>query len=198
MILPEAVLLPHGIMPLCIFEPRYRAMLAWALEHDRMFCVAQMKPGISNAVKDDQFFHTAGLGLISASVTQPDGRSHLVLHGMARVRFEGFVRKRPFRIARIREIATVEGDAAEAGALTEEVHQLCKGLRLHGVKLPTVFGEMLRKIANAGTLADTVGASLITDMAARQLLLEEPDVTERLRILTRVLREKPPGKARRK
>jgi hypothetical protein len=43
-----------------------------------------------------------------------------------------------------------------------------------------------------------VGASLITDMAARQLLLEEPDVTERLRILTRVLREKPPGKARRK
>src|SRR5439155_25640751 len=38
--LPGAFLFPHALLPLCIFEPRYRKMLKHALAHHRMFCVA--------------------------------------------------------------------------------------------------------------------------------------------------------------
>lgn len=188
MVLPEAVLLPNGIMPLRIFEPRYRAMLTWALEHDRMFCIAQMKPEISEAVTEDQFFHTAGIGLISASVTQPDGTSHLMLQGIARVRFEGFVQKKPFRIARIQVLPPIVSDAKEAGALMEEIRDRCSVLRVNGAPLPDSFTEMLGKITDPGAFADAVGHSLISDAGERQLLVEEPDATARLRILARLLR----------
>jgi len=43
--LPGAVLFPHALLPLYIFEPRYREMLAHALAHERMFCVALLRPG---------------------------------------------------------------------------------------------------------------------------------------------------------
>ncbi|MEM7147653.1 MAG: LON peptidase substrate-binding domain-containing protein, partial [Verrucomicrobiota bacterium] len=39
MILPDCNLLPHGFLPLFIFEPRYRAMLRDCLESDRLFCI---------------------------------------------------------------------------------------------------------------------------------------------------------------
>jgi len=188
MVLPGAVLLPNGIMPLRIFEPRYRAMLAWALEHDRMFCIAQMKPEISEAVTEDQFFHTAGIGLISASVTQPDGTSHLMLQGIARVRFEGFAQTKPFRIARIRILAPIVSDAEEADALMEEIRERCSVLRVNGAPLPESFTEMLGKVTDADAFADAVGHSLISDVGERQLLIEEPDATARLRIIAQLLR----------
>ncbi len=188
MVLPEAVLLPNGVMPLRIFEPRYRAMLTWALEHDRMFCIAQMKPGISEAATDDQFFHTAGIGLISASVTQPDGTSHLMLQGIARVRFGGFTQAKPFRIARIRVLTPVVSDAEDADALADEIRAQCAVLRVNGVPLPDSFTAMLAKITDAGAFADAVAHSLISDAGERQRLLEEMDATERLRLISVILR----------
>ena len=43
------------MLPLFIFEPRYRAMLAHCLEQNRMFCVALMKPGVTEAAGPDDF-----------------------------------------------------------------------------------------------------------------------------------------------
>ena len=40
MVLPEMTLFPHALVPLRIFEPRYRAMLEWTLERERVFCLA--------------------------------------------------------------------------------------------------------------------------------------------------------------
>ena len=67
MVLPM-VLFPHSLVPLYIFEPRYRAMLAWALERDRIFCIALQKPGEAESKSGVHFHHTAGLGLIRACV----------------------------------------------------------------------------------------------------------------------------------
>ena len=46
MVLPNATLFPHALLPLIIFESRYQEMLSWSLEHHRMFCIALMKPGV--------------------------------------------------------------------------------------------------------------------------------------------------------
>ena len=193
MVLPGAVLLPNGIMPLHIFEPRYRAMLAWALEHDRMLCIALMKPGLSEAVTEDQFFHTAGIGLISASVTQADGTSHLMLAGLARVCFTGFPQRAPFRIARLQVLPPVTSDADEADTLANEIRGQCAIIRIDGSPLPDSFKEMLGKITDPDAFADAVAHSLINVAADRQSLVEEPDATARLRTITRLLREQFPG-----
>ena len=193
MVLPGAVLFPNGIMPLRIFEPRYRAMLEWALEHDRMFCIAMMRPGIMEAATEDQFFHTAGIGLVSASVTQADGTSNLMLQGIARVRLKSFPVLKPFRIARIEILPPVTSDPAMAEMLADDLRGHCSAMRVNGVPLPDSFTEMLCRITDPDTLADAVAHSLISDSSDRQGLLREADATARLRTIHRLLREQFPG-----
>src|SRR5687767_7811165 len=68
MVLSNALLFPHVLLPLHIFEQRYRAMLEWALEHDRVFCIALRRPDAVETGASSDFYHVAGLGLIRACV----------------------------------------------------------------------------------------------------------------------------------
>jgi Lon protease-like protein len=189
MVLPGAVLFPNTVLPLRIFEPRYRAMLAWALEHDRMFCVALMKPGITEAETEDQFFHTAGIGMVAASVTQGDGTSNLMLHGLARVRFTGFPQRVPFRIATIEPVPDIVGAAPRTGPLVAKLRDQYRTIRVGGAPLPASFTEVFDRIEDPGFLADAVANSLVGDAMRRQHLLEQQDSAARLRGLTRILGE---------
>jgi Lon protease-like protein len=190
MVLPEAVLFPGAVMPLHIFEPRYRAMLEWALEHDRMFCVAMMKPGIREAVTEDQFFHTVGAGLVSASVTRNDGTSNLMLQGIARVRITGFSRREPFRIARIDPLPSVGGDTREAVELARNLRERCATIQVNASPLPASFLKILAKLEEPGALADAVAQALVADAMERQELLEEDDALLRLHALSRIIQER--------
>ena len=75
MTLPNATLFPQALIPLYIFEPRYRQMLRDALHGHRMFIVAMQKPGVVRESPSP----VAGLGLIRVSVGHQDGTSHLIL-----------------------------------------------------------------------------------------------------------------------
>src|SRR5512140_3675702 len=98
MTLPNATLFPQALLPLYIFEPRYRQMLADALHSTRVFSVAMQKPGSTRESPSP----VAGLGLIRVSVGHRDGTSHLVLQGLARVELQETVRYKPYRVQRIR------------------------------------------------------------------------------------------------
>ena len=128
MVLPGASLFPSSLLPLYIFEERYRSMLSWSLERGRVFCIAQMKPGGAGA-HEEGFHAVAGLGLIRACVENEDGTSQLVLQGLARVRLANFVQHRPFRIAQISELRSSVENEIEAGALGIKVLELCRSLK---------------------------------------------------------------------
>jgi Lon protease-like protein len=187
MVLPGAVLFPNTILPLRIFEPRYRAMLQWALERDRMFSVALMKPDIIEAKTEDQFFHTAGVGLIAASVTQTDGTSNLMLHGLARVRFTGFSQRAPFRIAQIQPLSEIATEPTRLGDFAEKLRAQIAGVRMGGSALQATFTDAIMDIKDPGVLADTIANSLVADAGQRQRLLEERNTEARLRELMQIL-----------
>src|SRR5512140_2774677 len=117
--LPGAVLFPHALLPLYIFESRYRKMLEHALRDHRMFCVTLIKPICPDWQAPEDFFHLATAGLIRACVERSDGTSNLVLQGLQRVRFTSFEQEKPFPIASIdtvksRDLTTVETEALGA------------------------------------------------------------------------------------
>src|SRR5215475_12322326 len=120
MTLPEATLFPQALLPLYIFEPRYRHMLADALHSNRMFSVAMQKPGTPRETPSP----VAGLGLIRVSVAHRDGTSHLILQGMTRVHLEETVRYKPYRIQRIRPLETPPCDNVKVDALVAKVREL--------------------------------------------------------------------------
>src|SRR5213596_501544 len=120
MTLPNATLFPQALLPLYIFEPRYRQMLADALHSTRMFSVAMQKPGTARETPSP----VAGLGLIRVSVAHRDGTSHLILQGMTRVHLEETVRYKPYRIQRIRPMETPPCDNVKVDALVAKMREL--------------------------------------------------------------------------
>src|SRR6267143_5409229 len=120
MTLPSATLFPQALLPLYIFEPRYRKMLADTLKSERMFSVAMQKPGRSRETP----CLVAGLGLIRVSVDHQDGSSHLILQGIARVELEETVRYKPYRVQRIRPLESPPCDNVKVDALVAKVREL--------------------------------------------------------------------------
>src|SRR5205085_1470374 len=122
--LPGALLFPHALLPLHIFEPRYREMLEHALREQRMFSVALLKPQRTDWKSHADFFHVAGLGLIRACVGRGDGTSNLILQGLQRVRFTGFAQEIPFPIAEVEALESESAESVEADALGAKVVEL--------------------------------------------------------------------------
>src|SRR5580704_10946781 len=100
--LPQAVLFPHALLPLHIFEPRYRAMLAHCLATHRALVIARIEGERGDQRKDEdarpRFASVGGLGLIVQHQSLPDGRSNIVLHGKARVALVERPSATPYRI----------------------------------------------------------------------------------------------------
>jgi uncharacterized protein len=105
--LPGVVLLPGTLLPLHIFEPRYRAMVADALQGDRTIGMAMLKAGWEAATEPLPVHEVGGAGEIVESEELPDGRYNIVLQGRFRYRILEEATPDPYRVARVEEVPSV-------------------------------------------------------------------------------------------
>jgi Lon protease-like protein len=187
--LPGAVLFPHALLPLYIFEARYRQMLDHALHRHRMFCVALIKPSCPEWRASEDFFHLATVGLIRACVGRGDGTSNLILQGLQRVRFISFKEEAPFPVAKIDIVESSDATTVETEALAEKVLELYSKLKRDGRKLPAKVDRYLSQVRDLEMLADLVASTFVSDPLRRQRLLEEASLNQRLRLLITYLRD---------
>ena len=187
--LSGALLFPHALLPLYIFEPRYQEMLTHALKEHRMFSVALLKPQRTHWESTGDFFPVAGVGLIRACVGRGDGTSNLILQGLQRVRFTGFEQSSPFPIARIEPLKSDADPSVETEALGAKVLELYSKLKDTGRQLPEKVDRYLSHLDGMEMLADLMAATFINDPLRRQQLLEELSLKQRLRLVIQYLRE---------
>lgn len=188
--LPGALLFPHALLPLYIFEPRYRAMLQHALREGRMFCPALIRRQRSEWRSVDDFHDVASAGLIRACVGRGDGTSNLILQGLQRVRFVGFRQEHPFPIAKIEPLETVATTSpAQTDALGRKVLELYNQFKGNGRQFPEKVDQYLADLRDPEMLADLMAATFISNPFRRQQLLEQLSVHERLRLVIRYLNE---------
>lgn len=188
MVLPEAVIFPSALLPLYIFEPRYRAMLEAALQTDRMFCVAMARPASIGQSPAQPYYSVSGLGLVRACVGRPDGTSHLVLQGVARVHLGRLRQAEPFCIAELEELRSTPVDSAEAKSAREEILELCRAVAPEDGEMREKIESQLEHLPDAGTFCDVVAHTFIADPFARQRTLEELNVGLRLQKVATYLR----------
>jgi Lon protease-like protein len=193
--LPGALLFPHSLLPLHIFEPRYQQMLEHALGEHRMFCVALVKPERGPWKSTADFFHVAGVGLIRACVGRADGTSDLILQGLQRVRLAAFEQSAPFPIAQIEPIESKATPSVETDALGAKVLELYSRLKERGRQLPAKVDQYLSSLGDTEMLADLMAATFINDSLRRQEVLEEAALNQRLRLVIQYLREEIGGAA---
>lgn len=203
MTLPSATLFPQALLPLYIFEPRYRRMLSDTLNGNRMFSVAMQKPGRTREMPCP----VAGLGLIRVSVGHNDGTSHLILQGLTRVQLMETVQYKPYRVQRIAPLIADDTDNVTVDALVAKVHELVEQ-RLELAPFPspfpikkeeekdphkpTVFSKTevlsyLEQLPSADQVADLVTCALLTDAVERQTILETVEIEPRLKHLIHFL-----------
>lgn len=190
MSLPNAILFPRVLLPLYIFESRYRQMLADCLAGNRMFAVALLRKGWEQEGRNSKPYDVACVGVIRTCVGRPDGTSHLVLEGVARVSIREYVRSRPYRVARVEPLDSLPLTvAAPREPLVEIVSRLADARARAGVEMPENLLRSLLSIDSADQLSDMVSYMMLDNYHEKQLMLETLDVTQRLRTLVELLQQ---------
>jgi Lon protease-like protein len=187
--LPGVLLFPNALLPLHIFEPRFREMLARALDDNRMLCVALVKPERRQWRTSTDFFSVSTVGLIRACIGRSDGTSDLILQGIRRVKFSDFEQEAPFPIARIKPLKTRAKPTVETDALATKVVELYTRLKSSERALPEKIDRYLGEMSDPEMLADLIASTFVSGATRRQQLLEELDLNNRLRLLIQYLRE---------
>ena len=187
-----SVLFPGLVLPLHVFEERYRTLVAELLagpEAERRFGVVAIREGRETGVDGARGLYEVGC---TAQVQQverhADGRYDLVTVGAERFRLREVRTDRPYLVGEVDWLPDEVGPEAEAGLLARAVR--------------AAFADYLQALAEASgaqveapelpaeplLLSHLVAAAVQVDLADRQALLAEPDARSRLRAELALLR----------
>lgn len=181
--LPDVVFFPRTVLPLHVFETRYRAMVKDALEADSRLAVALLKPGWrADYERSPAFFSVATIGRIEDLEMTRDGRYHFRLVGQARIRLGEVVRDTPYRLVRYvplpeRPIAVGDPEIQRAKLDLLASHG-CLLRELTGTELP---GFVLDETIPFEAAVNGACAGLPSEPSVRQDLLELDDLVDRYR-----------------
>lgn len=123
--LPNVVLFPGVFLPLHVFEPRYREMVADALDGDRIIGMVLLKPGWEGAYEGrPPIFPIGCTGVMTHVERLPDGEYNIVLRGIERVRVTGENHDLSYRRALVQPLAETPLSADDRAAVRQHRHTL--------------------------------------------------------------------------
>jgi Lon protease-like protein len=173
------VFFPHSVLPLHIFEPRYRQMTEDALADDRLVTIVMIRPGgQTDAAGAPELEEYGCVGRIFKHQRLPDGRFNMLLVGLKRVRLlHELDGDRQYRVAKA-EILDDIGEATDP----ERSDLLLQNLRSYLEPAGGVDADLEKIISSdlpLGVLVDILSHSLNMPVADKQMLLAEPLISSR-------------------
>jgi Lon protease-like protein len=191
--LPDTVLLPHAILPLQIFEPRYRQMVSHCLDHAGQIALATFDCRRPGSVDGPVPIRSAVcVGQIIRHQSLPDGRYNIWLHGVCRAHLDRVIEADDDCLYRKGRLTPLEplGDPPEPmPELREELRDLLTVPRLKHLRGIDILLQWIdRDDVPTHALLELVGFALIRDTDRKYLLLAEADPTHRAGMLKRELR----------
>ena len=185
--LPDVVLFPHTLLPLHIFEPRYREMVRDCLAGDKRLAMALLKPGWENDYYGRPPVHPiAGAGEIIQHEELPDGRFNILLRGTMRIGITAELpADKPYRVARARPLPDRYPDANPKGlaARVERLKVFYLRILSEVQKGQGEIAKIFSGVKDPGIIVDRIAGAAIADAETRQQALEAIDVARRLAIV---------------
>jgi Lon protease-like protein len=180
--LPGTVFFPHTLLPLHVFEPRYRQMTEHVIAGHQHLAVVlvdatQVRPPLGVA-------RTAGLGRLVHHERLPDGRFHILLQGVGRVALDDELPLEGLLYRRVRAAVvddTLDDDDGIAAQLSTLRGCYARLLDAHP-ECKDTLGDLPLRLADADVVADLVCAALLDEIPARQRALEETALLARLKL----------------
>jgi uncharacterized protein len=180
--LPDVCLLPGESLPFHVFEPRYRRMLADALEGERLIALARLQPGFEATYEGNPAVYPCmGVGEIAAHRPHGNGASEVVLRGIARARLCEVVKTLPYRLGRLVDLPETCSSAESESELRAALGDVLEPLRSDFARANCALEQLIA----APDVVWRIGLLLHIDVAAKQSLLESDDQVERLSLVLR-------------
>jgi len=189
--LPDVVFFPGTVLPLHVFETRYRAMVRDALAADGTIAVALLQPGWERRYAGNpEYFPIATAGRMEDLESTKDGRYYFKLVGSVRVRLGEVVRDAPYRLVVAEEIPERPVDENDPSIRRAKLDLFASQVylvrELTGSEHPRLVLDERMSFASA---VNGACASLPSEPAVRQSLLELDDLRERHRTAAGILDE---------
>lgn len=189
MVLPRSVLFPHAMLPLYIFEERYRKMLKSILTGNRVFGVGTIRRAPNGNEEDERegFYDVFCIGVVRVAVDREDGTSELLLQGICRAKILKLIKKRPYCRARIEPLESTGDQNVVTDALAAKIAELARKRSQFNSKFSESTVKMITNVSDPGTMSDLVSYTFLNHWHDKQMILETLDLTNRLKKLITML-----------
>lgn len=185
--LPDVVLFPQAMLPLHIFEPRYRQMVQDCLAGDKRLAMGLLKAGWEKDYYGRPPIHAiAGAGEIVKHEELPDGRFNILVRGTMRVGITAELPPdRPYRLVRARPLPDCYTlKAPDALALrVERLKVFYLRILAEVQKGQTETQKIFSGVKDLGIIVDRIAGAIISETEARQQVLECVEVPARLSLV---------------
>jgi Lon protease-like protein len=192
--LPNVVLFPGVLLPLHIFEPRYRQMTTDAVAGDGLIGLTLIRPGNTPMQQRAPLFEVGCAGRITRLQELPDGRFNFVLEGVRRFRvLRELDTDRLYRVVAAEWLEEPDPEAlsTEASEALERAaeHLRLKTLELARASVPDQVENLRQQIARLDPidLAAQLAFGLNCGVVEKQGMLETDGALERIELLIRVM-----------
>ena len=180
--LPDLTFFPRTMLPLHIFEARYRAMVTDCLARDKRLAVVGLKPGYETTYDGKPpVYEVTGVGRIVQWERLATGRYNLLLRGERRARID---RELPadtlYRMVAATPLEETGGEGPAVQALAGRVKARCRQILAAVGRSGAELQQTLEALSDPAELGDQVASALVPTPATRQALLEELHVERRL------------------
>jgi len=119
--LPNVLLFPNMVLPLHIFEERYKRMVSDCLQGDRLLGLFLLQHGWEQEGASPTPYEVGGMGRITRAVRYPNDSMDILLSGLARVRVLRYVQHKPYLIAEVEMWPDEPDDSEGVEALTRRM-----------------------------------------------------------------------------
>lgn len=176
--LPNVVFFPYTLLPLHIFESRYKQMVSEALQGKRRIAMALLQPGWeANYYGSPDIYQIGGMGQISAVRRLKDGEYDLQLHGLSRYQIIEVLQQTPYRIARVQLLEDRVPSQKDTVTLSAALLSCVKAA---GRPLPSpVLDRTLLEKLDFPALVNSLCSSAALSVYEKQSLLEVGDLKKR-------------------
>ncbi len=185
--LREAVAFPETLVPLAVGQERSIKLVNDVLTGNRMLVMVASKEGAGDEPGHDELYEVGVAGVVARMLKVPDGTLRILVHGAQRVDIGEYVATDPYLIARISEAPDIVVPSPELEALHRNVQTAFSRIIEEVPYLPAELQMAVANLDDPAELGHLIAGALRIKTDEKQRLLEERDVTERLRRLSELL-----------
>ena len=179
--LPRVVFFPNTLLPLHLFEPRYRAMIEDCMGQGPEIMAVSMLTAGTGADGQPTYKAVSGVGRIIAHERNANGTHNIVLRGLVRARLEELQTETPYRVVK----ATPLASHGVARAADVQARMACATRVAAGVRQQhPEFSLGVEAGDTPELIADAIADRFVSDTDQRQAILEALDIGERLHLVT--------------